>query len=360
MTDFYPDQTVILPMTTIRRERLLPLDVPGDVLVREGDRVSAVDVVARGVRSSRYVILDLQRALGEDDPERLVNLLQVTMGELVQEGQVIAGQRGRRRGTAVRAPVKGRVSHLVEGRLILQTGLSEVNVKAACNGYVASVRARRGVLLETSGALVQGVWGNGQSQFGTLRLEPRQGLRSLEVDEFTTDWQGAIVLTSQPLTEAILKHVARQGLGGVIGPSMYVGLREFALGLKIPIMLTEGFGSEPMSSLVYGVLEPLAGRQAALNAPTPVRGEADRPEVIVQLQADASTSVPARNEPLRIGSEVRITRQPYLGVVGKVRNLPQMPQVIDNGLRLPVAEVILPSGRTATVPLANLELFGRG
>jgi hypothetical protein len=75
MTDFYPDQTVILPMTTIRRERLLPLDVPGAVLVREGDRVSAVDVVARGVRSSRSVILDLQRALARTILERLANLL---------------------------------------------------------------------------------------------------------------------------------------------------------------------------------------------------------------------------------------------------------------------------------------------
>jgi hypothetical protein len=363
MTQFYPDQTVILPQTTIRRERLLPPDVVGEVLVREGERVSAVDLVARGVRSSRYVILDLKRMLGVSADEDLEQLLQVAMHEPVTEGQVIAGEpdgNKRKRGPVVKSPVKGRVLRLVEGRLVLQTGLSEIVVRAGYNGTVASVRGHRGILLETAGALVQGVWGNGASHFGVLRIEPSQGLESLEVDEFSTEWRGAIVVTTQTLTEKVLRHIEKQGLGGIIGPSMHTELIPVALDLKIPIMLTEGFGRDAMSSLVHSVLEPLAGRQAAINAYRLERGAADRPEVIVPLRADATVQPPARDEPLRIGAEVRMTRQPYLGLVGKVKNLPDMPRVIDNGLRLPVAEVVLPSGRTVTVPLVNLELFGRG
>ena len=362
MTEFYPDQTVILPQTTIRRERLLPPDVVGEVLVREGERVSAVDLVARGVRSSRYVILDLKRMLGVSDDEDLERLLQVAMHEPVTEGQVIAGEPDgrKKRGPVIKSPVKGRVLRLVEGRLVIQTGLSEIVVRAGYNGLVASIRGHRGILLETTGALVQGVWGNGASQFGALRVEPREGLEALEVDEFSTEWRGAIVVTTQPLTERVLRHIESQGLGGIIGPSMHTELIPVARDLKIPIMLTEGFGQGVMSSLVYSVLEPLAGRQTALNAYRPERGASDRPEVIVPQRADASAVPPARNEPLRIGSEVRITRQPYLGVVGKVKTLPGLPRVIENGLRLPVAEVVLSSGRMVTVPLVNLELFGRG
>jgi len=363
MIEFYPDQTVILPQTTIRRERLLPPDVVGEVLTREGERVRDVDVIARGVRSSRYVILDLKRMLGVSNDEDLENLLQVAMHEPVREGQVIAGDPSgnkRKRGPVVKSPVKGRVLRLVEGRLVLQTGLSEIVVRAGYNGMVASVRGQRGILLETTGALVQGVWGNGASHSGALRIEPNEGLAALEVDEFSTEWRGAIVITTQPLTEGVLRHIEKQGLGGVIAPSMHAELIPVALDLKIPIMLTEGFGRDAMSSLVHSVLEPLAGRPVALNAYRQERGTADRPEVIVPLRADAFVQPPARDEPLRLGAEVRITRQPYLGVVGKVKNLPGTPRVIDNGLRLPVAEVVLPSGRTVTIPLVNLELFGRG
>jgi hypothetical protein len=355
MTDFYPDQSTILPMTTIRRERRLPRDVVGGVEVREGDRVSAVSLVAQGVRSNRYVLLDLGRALGVSDPEKLADLLQVELGDLVKEGDVLAG-RGRQ---MVRSPVRGTVTRLVGTRLVLAAGLGVVEVRARFNALVASVRSRS-VLLETTGALVQGVWGNGKSHFGALKLEPKEGLVNFQVDEFSTEWRGALVLTTQPLTRAILRQVSRQHFGGIIAPSMPAPLREFALGLKIPIMLTEGFGREPMNTHSLNVLQPYDGRQAALNADLPDRWAVDRPELIVPLRPEDAAAPPALDEPLRIGSEVRITRQPHLGAVGKVRNLPKSLRVIDNGLRVPVADVQFSSGRMVTVPLANLELFGRG
>jgi hypothetical protein len=55
---------------------------------------------------------------------------------------------------------------------------------------------------------------------------------------------------------------------------------------------------------------------------------------------------------------VRITRAPWDGTIGTVRELPARPHKLDNGLRLPCARLELPGGRTAVVPLANLEMMG--
>lgn len=359
MANYYPDQSTILPMCTIRRERLLPEDVYGTVTVREGEHVNAMNVVARGVRANRYVILNLRQLLGVDNLEELETMVHIAPGEAFKEGQVIAGDQEHSR-RLVRAPVSGMMLRLLEGRMVLQTGLTEVTVRAGFNGQVTSIRANHGVLLETTGALVQGVWGNGRDHFGVLQKEPEGGLAMLEVDEFATEWRGAIVITERPLVTLALRKAEAQGLGGIIAPSMNADLREVALRLKMPIMLTEGFGNLKMGRLVSGVLEQYVGRQAALNAVKPERGQANRPEVIVPLHTDDRVAAPARNEPLRIGSEVRLTRAPFQGIVGKVTSLPATPQVIENGLRLPVAQVNLPSGRTVTVPLVNLEMFGRG
>jgi hypothetical protein len=361
MAIYYPDQSIILPLTTIRRERLLPPDaVSTSIMVSEGQRVNEYDVVARGVRSSRFVILDLFRLLGIKTMSRLNEMLLVDRTDPVRKGQAIAGHQ-EDRGQQVRSPVTGVVSEILDdGRLILQTDLAEIEVKTGFRGVVASIRGNRGALLETVGGLVQGVWGNGQTNLGVLHMEPERGLSSLVVDEFSTEWRGAVVVSTQPLDVVALKKANAQALGGIIAPSMPADLRGIALKLKIPIILTEGFGNEHMSQIAVSVLESYVERQATLNARRPNRWLPDRPEVIIPTVAEGNPLAPALNEPLRVGAEVRITRKPYLGMVARVKSLPRMPQMIDNGLRLPVAEVTLPSGRAVTVPLVNLELFGRG
>jgi hypothetical protein len=65
------------------------------------------------------------------------------------------------------------------------------------------------------------------------------------------------------------------------------------------------------------------------------------------------------DRPLAEGALVRMTRAPLAGVAGRVLQVADMPRTVENGLRLPGAEVQLSSGRTVFVPLANLELVGR-
>jgi hypothetical protein len=59
---YYPMESRITALTTIRRERLLP--APGQVLVNPGETVGPADAVARCQLPGEVRVLDVSRALG--------------------------------------------------------------------------------------------------------------------------------------------------------------------------------------------------------------------------------------------------------------------------------------------------------
>jgi hypothetical protein len=60
---------------------------------------------------------------------------------------------------------------------------------------------------------------------------------------------------------------------------------------------------------------------------------------------------------LAIGRTLRIIRDPWFGMIGEVSALPAEPQVLGSGSKARVLEVKFPSGETAIVPRANVELI---
>ena len=64
--------THILPLTYIRRPRLLP--VPGRVLVHPGQKVNASDIVAEGHALGQHILIDVRRALGITRADEAVSL----------------------------------------------------------------------------------------------------------------------------------------------------------------------------------------------------------------------------------------------------------------------------------------------
>jgi hypothetical protein len=357
---YFPDQRHLMPLTTIRRERLLPEGAVGEIESHEGERVDLRDVIARGAVPSRYVIVEAAEQLGLKKPEDLQPLLLVDINDVVEAGQIIAGKSSGR-GKRVLAPSDGVVASVADGRIIIQQNPEAVEVEAGLIGQVVALRESRGVVIETIGAVLQGVWGNNRVAVGALTVEPNAGMETISSDALNSEFRGTIVVARKPLTVTSLQVLAEQGLAAVIAPSMDVNLIDVAMQLRGAVLLTEGFGTTRMSKHVSSFLEALAGKQATVDAATPDRFEARRPEVIVNMPVRAGQRPPMPDADLTLdtGMTVRMTRGSMAGLVGQIVHLPKTPYLLDNGLRVPCAQVQLVTGESAFIPLANLEVFGQ-
>src|SRR5512143_3845710 len=95
----------ILPLTTIIRERRLP--IKGKVLARVGQKVSSADVVAEAVWAREHSFIDVARLLGLSS-DAADQLIRCKAGDMLPAGAVIAKGRGLMPKT-VRAAREGRV-----------------------------------------------------------------------------------------------------------------------------------------------------------------------------------------------------------------------------------------------------------
>jgi hypothetical protein len=352
---YFPEQRHLLPLTLIRRERLLPAGIMGEIQVRTGSRVSLRDVVVRGQEPAPYVMLNAIEFFRLRPNADVASLLEVAIGDLVGEGQVIA-QRGRRK---MLSPIDGYVRRVDQGRIIMQEAPTPIDLEAGLNGTVVEIRKGRGVVIETYGAVLQGVWGNDRRAIGTLRPEPRAGLESFLFDSIDTQYRGAIVFTRRPLNASALALIEEQGFAGVIAPSMEVDLLDMAMEASTALLLTEGFGSQRMSNANSAFLESFDGRQATMDALLPEPMEVRRPEVIINVPlTDERPPAPNVNLALQPGLTVRLTRSGSQGVTGTVVDLPKTPILLENGLQVFCAQVEINTGEKLMVPLANLEVTG--
>jgi len=356
---YYPDQRHLLSKTAIRRERFLPDTTVGEVTVPSGTRVSVRDVVARGPSPSPYVLIAAARYFNLKDPDKLFDLLQVRIGEEVGTGEVLAGKRGRR-GRKLTSPVAGKVVDIAQGRIVLQEITPPMELEAGLNGAVTSVRKGRGVVIEAYGGVVQGVWGNNRRAIGTIRHEPTDGMENIYGDQVDTQYRGAIIITRRPLKRVSFQVMEDQGFIAVIAPSIEPDLINLALETRTAILITESFGSSKMSNVIAQFLDNMEGRQATVDAWLPEPLETRRPEMIiaVPIEPGERPSPPNLSASLKNGREVRLTRGTFSGMVGHVTGLPKELVSLDNGLRVPCAQVELVTGEKINVPLANIEVSG--
>ncbi|MGD8752255.1 MAG: hypothetical protein PVG14_12570, partial [Anaerolineales bacterium] len=168
----------ILPLTTIHRERMLP--VGGRVVVRRGQEVVPKDVVAEAVLAPKHLILDIARGL--DVPaERTDSLIERSAGQVVSEGDIIAGPVGLTR-RVVRAPAPGRIVLVGDGQVLIELDSTPFELRAGFAGTVVELIAGRGVVIEATGALIQGVWGNSRMDFGLIQVKLQDPADELTLD----------------------------------------------------------------------------------------------------------------------------------------------------------------------------------
>jgi len=346
--------THVLPLTTIVRERLLP--VPGKVNVHVNQRVNPTDVVAETTFAREHVLLDIARTFGIS-PAAADKLIRVQEGEKLTEGALVAESTGLF-ARSVKAPRPGRVMIVGSGQVLMEVGDTRVELRAGLPGLVSQVIPDRGVVIRTAGALVQGVWGNGRIDNGLMVNLLEKPDDVLSAGRLDVSLRGSVILGGQIRDVETLKAAAELPVRGLILSSMSSSLLQTAYQMRFPMMVTEGFGAIPMNSAAFKLLTTNNKREATVNAEHFDRYTGSRPEVIIPLPISNEPEEPNQYEPFAAGQQVRMRRPPNAGMIGTISNLPSGLSLLPSGLRASAADVKLENGENVIVPLVNLELVG--
>ena len=345
--------THILPLTTIRRERFLP--VSGRLLVRKGQKVSTTDIVGEAKVNSEHLLLDLVRGLGVPAGKADL-LLQCKAGDRVMQDDVLAGPVGLAK-RVVRAPGNARVIVAGDGQVLLELDSPPMELKAGLPGMVIDLLEDRGVVIETTGALIQGVWGNGEIDYGLMFVLARSPEDELSGDRLDVSLRGSIVMGGYCKDAEVLKTAASLPLRGLILSSIDPSLVPVAGKLKFPVIVIEGFGKIPMNSAAYKLLTTNDQREVSLNAEQWDRFTGVRPEIVIPLPAPGEPTLPPDADIFTAGQQVRIVRAPHKSEIGTIIEIRAGMTALPSGLQAPTAEIRLESGENALLPLANLEVL---
>jgi hypothetical protein len=359
--------------TVILKTRRLP--IKGEVLVQEGEVVQPDTVVARALLPGILQTVRVAQTLGIE-PKQIQSVLKVKEGDTVEKDQIIAetkGFLGLFRGIA-KSPVAGTVELIsdVTGHVGVRQPPTVIDVNAYVQGRVVKVLPQEGAVVETQGALIQGIFGVGGERRGTLRMLVSRPDETLTAQHIPDDVAGQILVGGAAVEADAITRAAERGAVGIVAGGIrdtdlirYLG-RDIGVAItgseEIPlsIILTEGFGAIQMATRTFRLLKSLEGKTASINGATQIRAGVIRPEIIVPLEdpSHLPESPPAREaQTLNIGSAVRIIREPYFGRLGTVVELPPELMEIESGTHARVLKAELDDGTIAVVPRANVEII---
>jgi len=342
----------ILPITVIRRERYLP--VPGKVLVRTQQKVAASDTVAEANVHPELLILEVGKGLGMP-PEKADSHIQCRAGDQLVEGDIVAGPVGFTR-RLIRSPRDGKVILVGNGQILIELSTKNYMLKAGLPGTVMELISDKGVIIETTGALIQGVWGNGRIDTGVMARLPIESDQTITTSNIDISLRGIVVLAQHCQDQQALRFAEELPLRGLILASMLPDLIPIAMKLQLPIIVIEGFGNRRFNGLTEKLLATNENREVAVNAESWNQYTAARPEIVIPLPATSSLTTPQVETSLTSGRRVHILRAPYLGEIGTIKKIIGITE-FPGGVKAPGAEVLLESGKIQIFPIANLELL---
>ena len=344
----------ILPLTTIIRERVLP--VAGNVAARLNQKVTPTDVIAEAKWAREHILLDVAGVLGVTADEA-DQLMKCQVGDHVAASQELAVGSGLFP-RSIRAPREGRVAAAGGGEILLEVDEVRYELRAGIPGTVIEVIPERGAVIQTAGALIQGVWGNGRVDEGVLVNLADKPDAVMSAARLDVSLRGSVILTGMCRDAESLQAAAQLPVRGLIVSSIFPSLLPLAREMHYPILVTDGFGSMPMNAAAYRLLTTNAKREVILNAEMYDRYSGARPEAIIPLPVSQSPEPPADVQEFMPGQQVRMRRPPAAGSIGTLTAIRSGLTALPSGLRAPAADVKLENGETILVPLVNLEVVG--
>jgi len=343
--------THILPLVNIRRARLLPSK--GNVLARVGQKVTATEVVAEAPLRRKHLMLDLRTTLGVSSSAAR-RLIERKTGEKVQEGDIIAESGGLLK-KVLRAPADGTIVSINGGQILLEVTSQVFRLKAALPGDVVEIIPDRGVIIESSGLLMQAVWGNNRIGDGKLAVLADNPAKELTREQLKPELHGAVILSGFCTSSSVLKAAAETQIQGLILGGLTSDLLPATRGLDFPVLIMDGFGKLSLNSVAYRLLKTHEGREVSLNGSPRDPATGDRPELVIPLPASGETA--PETDFFKPGQTVRIHSSPYTGQIGKVNQVISGMSQLPNGLRVPAAKILLETNESILVPLANMDVI---
>ncbi len=371
MAHAYTPGLKVTEKSVIRKDRRLPLK--GQVMVKQGDTVTADQVVAKTELPGNVQTVNVAGLLGllpEDVPSHMLK----KVGEPVAKDEAIAiskGFFGLFKSTC-KAPVSGTIESIsqITGQVILREPPLPVQVRAYIDGAIVQVNEGEGVVVEAFGTFVQGIFGIGGEVSGEIKVVAADPGQELTPELLTPECRDRVVVGGSLIRIAGLKRAAEVGAKAVVvGGINDADLKAFLgydIGVAITgteqkgvtLVVTEGFGQMAMAKKTFDLLKSKQGLKASVNGATQIRAGVMRPEVIIPL-AGGGTAEEAHKQDggMEVGMAIRVIRHPYFGRIGTVAGLPHELQQLESETHARILEVAFEDGTKAVVPRANVELI---
>jgi len=363
----------VVERTVITKRRILPLK--GEVLVEQGTTVRAEDVVAKTDLPGNVHPINVANILGIV-PEDIEHSMLVKHGETVKKGEPMAMTKGFFGffKSSCESPADGTIENIskVTGQVLVRGVPLPVSVDAYIDGSVTEVIQNEGVVVETRGAFVQGIFGIGGEACGELRMVCSSPKDVMDKSSIPNDCKGQILVGGSIVTSDATKRAIEMGaVGIVVGGLADQDLRDFLgydIGVAITgseqlgatLVITEGFGEINMAGSTFEILKSNEGRRASINGATQIRAGVLRPEVVIPLESselEQSKVSESLSGGLQVGSEVRVIRDPYFGRLGTVTALPPELRKLETESKVRVLEVEFDDGSKTILPRANVEMI---
>jgi len=360
----------------VRKTRRLP--IPGEVLVKEGQRVSPDTIVARTNVPGEPHLVKVAYLIGVE-PDEIEDYMLKRVGDSVEKDEIIAMYKmffGLFKKDC-KSPVKGTIEHIskVTGQVIIREPPIPVDITAYIPGRVVKVLPREGVVIEVAAAFIQGIFGVGGETHGELMVVVESPDDILTAEHIRPEHKGKVLVGGSLVTYDALRKAVEVGVKGiVVGGIRDKDLTDF-LGYEIGVaitghedvgltlIITEGFGKMRMADRTFELLKKFSGRLACINGATQIRAGVMRPEVIIPRddispsELETGKESEALGEGLVPGTPIRIIREPYFGALGRVVSLPVELRKIETESEVRVLEAELLDGRRIIVPRANVEII---
>lgn len=338
-------------MSVVHRVRL---PTGARVLVEEGHRVEPAEVLANRRSAGEGVSLQVAGRLRRS-PSATADLLVARPGSRIEAGEPIAAD-GRGREVVVPTACLFLGYDTTDGTaLIAPLGESEP-VIGHVRGEVASITSEA-VEISVSGALLSGVGGIGGAVHGDLLVAvtgPDEELRASAVDVTAAGriLVGGSRASAETLTRARAIGAAGIVLGGVLEKELSdfetAQARRRTLGAAsgdFAVVTVMGYGKIGLDAALYAWFRAHDGHTASLF------GAEARLYVY-------EASPPPQRRPLAVtGDPVIGLRRPFAGSSGRVVRVLEGLRATEVGSATQSAIVRFADGRSAVIPLANLEVI---